>query len=195
MVNSAFIHKNYAIATNSEVGFDIRIQFFQVFAPNFGFVPELSFHCLQVFPSIWSSASSKQLKRLVSVYPILILLEYNLEILRKTAFCFLRNISSRYRDNHVFDRWKLDTISCDYFKGLKGYLYGEEKALLVGLALLRGLDFTSRFHGKSQPSYTGWLAYSSQPGWLDLFSYDWTRNPIFACKFSIYNPHIMKQNL
>ena len=52
VVNSAFIHKNYAIATNCEVGFDIRIQSFQVFAPNFGFVPEISFHFLQVVPSI-----------------------------------------------------------------------------------------------------------------------------------------------
>ena len=31
-------------------------------------------------------------------------------------------------------------------------------ALLVGVALLRGLDFTSRLHGKSQPSYPGWFA-------------------------------------
>ena len=29
----------------------------------------------------------------------------------------------------------------------------EGPALLVGLALVRGLDFTSRLHGKSQPSY------------------------------------------
>ena len=39
-----------------------------------------------------------------------------------------------------------------------GCLHGEGPALLVGLALPRGLDFTSRLHGKSQPSYQGWLA-------------------------------------
>ena len=45
---------------------------------------------------------------------------------------------------------------------LLGSVYMEERgpALLVGLALVRGLDFTSRLHGKSQPSYPGWLAYS-----------------------------------
>ena len=52
VINSAFIHNNCAIASNSEVDFDIRIKFFQVFAAHFCFVPELSFHPLQVFPSI-----------------------------------------------------------------------------------------------------------------------------------------------
>ena len=40
-------------------------------------------------------------------------------------------------------------------KSLLGCLYGGGPALLVGLALERGLDFTSRLYGKSQPSYPG----------------------------------------
>ena len=37
-------------------------------------------------------------------------------------------------------------------KSLRGCLYGGGPALLVGLVLVRGQDFTSRLHGKSQPS-------------------------------------------
>ena len=40
----------------------------------------------------------------------------------------------------------------------RGYLHGGGPALMVGLAIPRGQDFTSRLHGKSQPSCQGWLA-------------------------------------
>ena len=47
-------------------------------------------------------------------------------------------------------------------ESLRGCLHGEGTALFVWIALPRGLDFTSRLHGKIQPSY--WLAYPYHPG-------------------------------
>ena len=50
----------------------------------------------------------------------------------------------------------------------------EGQALLVGLALVRGLDFTSRLHGKSQHSYPGWLCLAESSG---LTTFIFPRNP------------------
>ena len=58
------------------------------------------------------------------------------------------------------------------------FIWRRPALLVVGRAspIVRGLDFTSRLHGKSQPSYP--------------------RNPISAAyKFSFYNLHINKQSL
>ena len=77
---------------------------------------------------------------------------------------------------------------------LRGCLYGEGPALLVGLAL-RGLDFTLRLHGKSQPSYpdcslsrvtrADYIYFPTKPGIRYLRTFT----------FSFYNLHINKQNL
>ena len=92
-------------------------------------------------------------------------------VLKGVLRCLLeKNRTSDSTRPSLEDKWVLEGV----------YMKGGGPALLVGLASVGVLDFTSRLHGKSQPSYTGWLAYSRVTRAITTFILPRNpRNPIF----------------
>ena len=74
-------------------------------------------------------------------------------------------------------------------------MHGGGPTLWVGLALVRGLDFTSRLHGENQALLPELARLADSP---ELTTFIFPRNPesdICVYKVSFYILHINKQNL